>query len=169
MSHIIYSTEAVVLKAAEQGESNKLFWLFTKQFGLVVAHAQSVRAGHSKLKHELQLYNFTKVSLVRGREWWRIVNVATTDHAAAPNPSLNSGRVRFLAEAADFLLRLIHGEGVHADIFQDLISEQNILRFKVRALLSLGYLSSAQISESDWSNDAKLIELIDVGFAHSQL
>lgn len=162
MSHIIYSTEAVVLKAAEQGESNKLFWLFTEQFGLVVAHAQSVRSGHSKLKHELQLYNIVKVSLVRGREWWRIVNVA---HGNLPAKS----EKKFLAEAADFLLRLIHGEGVHADIFQDLISEQNILRFKVRALLSLGYLSLVQISEGDWNNDAKLIELIDVGFAHSQL
>ncbi len=164
MSHIIYSTEAVVLKTAEQGESNKLFWLFTKQFGLVLAHAQSVRAGHSKLKHELQLYNIVKVSLVRGREYWRIVNVSRTEILINTECSL-----KFLAEAADFLLRLIHGEGVHADIFQDLIAEQNIFRFKVRALLSLGYLSPAQISESDWDNKAKLADLIEIGFAHSQL
>lgn len=166
MSHIIYQTEAVILRTEERGEASRLFWLFTEQFGLVVAHAQSVRAGHSKLKHQLQLYNLVKVSLVRGREWWRVVNVASSDHSLSGGESGESKQ--FLAEAADFLLRLIHGEGEHAEIFADLMVEQNVLRFKARTLVMLGYLPPAWL-ELENSADADLLKAIDRGLAYSQL
>ncbi len=164
MSHLIYSTEAVVLKTEERGESSRLFWLFTEQFGLVIAHAQGVRAGHSKLKHELQPYQLVKVSLVRGREWWRIVNVVASDLALAADRDK-----KLVPEAADFLLRLIHGEGAHADIFHSLIECPEIWQFKVKAMVSLGYLAEAQIGTDDFANQERLAYLVDLGFAHSQL
>ncbi len=164
MSHIIYSTEAVVLKTAEQGESSKLFWLFTEQFGLVLAHAQGVRAGHSKLKHELQLYNIAKVSLVRGREYWRVVNVAAADRA--PH---NKNKKKFMAEAADFVLRLVHGEGVNPDIFNYFVEpEDNVVKFKAMVMVSLGYLSPSLLATSN-ANQDQLNEAVEAALAHSHL
>lgn len=164
MSHLIYSTEALVLKAEDRGEGSRLFWLFTEHFGLVVAHAQGVRQAHSKLKHELQLYNLIRVSLVRGREWWRVVNVAGSSLVPAGGEAK-----KFLAEAADFLLRLIHGEGAHLDIFNNLTGPADILPFKAQALVSLGYLAPAQIAAGDFADENNLANLVNLGLAESQL
>lgn len=102
------------------------------------------------------------MSLVRGREWWRIVNVE-------PAVSEQVGDKKFLAEAADFLLRLIHGEGEYAAIFADIsLCEQNILRFKTRALVELGYLPSQWATAENYS-DEELAKAIEAGLSQSQL
>ena len=43
MSHTIYNTEGFILKSLNFGEANKYFFIFTKDFGLIKAAAQSVR------------------------------------------------------------------------------------------------------------------------------
>ena len=165
MSHIIYSTEALVLKTAEHGEANKLFWLFTKRFGLVLTHAQSVRAAHSKLKHQLQIYGLVKVALVRGREWWRIVNVAESDLVSGDQ----TARRKFLAAASAFVLRLIHGEGAHEDIFAALATGGDLLSFQIKTLMALGYLAEGQTTGLDLADTQAAQALIDMGLSHSQL
>ena len=64
-----YNTEALVLGSRETGESDRVYALFTKDFGLVRARASSVRSEKSLMRYALQNYSRANVSLVRGGGW----------------------------------------------------------------------------------------------------
>jgi DNA repair protein RecO (recombination protein O) len=78
MSHKIYTTEAVILGSRDFGEANRWYFLLTPDFGLVVARAQGVREQRSKLRGHLSCLNHAQISLVRGREYWRLINAEDT-------------------------------------------------------------------------------------------
>jgi DNA repair protein RecO (recombination protein O) len=72
--HTIHHLEAFILKSADSGEANKVLWLFTKEFGLVVAKVQGVRKDGAKLKSHLLDHSLVDVDLVKGREFWRLIS-----------------------------------------------------------------------------------------------
>ncbi|OGG47691.1 hypothetical protein A2761_02220 [Candidatus Kaiserbacteria bacterium RIFCSPHIGHO2_01_FULL_51_33] len=72
MSHFHYDTESLVLGGVPVGENNRFLTLLTKEFGLVRAFARSVRVERSKLRYCLQDGSHARISLVRGRDLWRI-------------------------------------------------------------------------------------------------
>ena len=73
--YTIYNTEGIILSGGDIGEANKFIHIFSEQFGLISATAQSVRRIKSKLRFGLQKFTIANISLVRGREVWRITNV----------------------------------------------------------------------------------------------
>lgn len=68
----MHKTPAFVLKSRNIGESNKLFYFLTKNLGAVKARAEGVRELKSKLRYHLQDLNWVRVSLVKGREYWKV-------------------------------------------------------------------------------------------------
>jgi DNA repair protein RecO len=74
MSHRFYHTEGFVLRHRARGEANKLLYLLTPDFGRCLVMAQGVRQGQSKLRPNLSDYSYGHFSLVRGREFWRLVS-----------------------------------------------------------------------------------------------
>ncbi len=74
MAHHVYNTEGFIIEASNSGEANKFFTVFTKELGMVRATAQGVRLLKSKLRFSLQEFSYAKISLVRGKEVWRITN-----------------------------------------------------------------------------------------------
>ena len=70
----LYQTEGIVLKSVPTGEGSSYFYIFTKDLGLLVATAKSVREERSKLRYGLQPFSISNISLVRGKESWRITN-----------------------------------------------------------------------------------------------
>ena len=73
MSHKKYQTEAIILGNHSIGEANRFVDMFTKDFGRLKAVARSVREERSKLRFSLQDFSILDISLVRGREVWRVV------------------------------------------------------------------------------------------------
>ncbi|MEK7185103.1 MAG: DNA repair protein RecO [Patescibacteria group bacterium] len=74
MLYHTYNTEAFVLSGMPVGESSRFIFLFTKDLGLVGARAQNARSVSSKLRHSLNDLSLSKVSLVRGKNAWRLTN-----------------------------------------------------------------------------------------------
>ena len=70
----IHTTHALVVGMLPVGEKHYFVNLFTKDFGMIRAKAQSVRVNVSKLRFALQEYSFVNISLVRGKDTWRITN-----------------------------------------------------------------------------------------------
>jgi len=149
MSHTIYTTEGFILKSLNFGEANKYFFIFTKDFGLIKAAAQGVRLLKSKLRYSLADLSFGQVSIVRGKEIWRITS-------AEKKLILTEGnKVLLLSRLFSLLLRLLHGEEKNSSLFdylkegfffleQNKISEENLANFEcilaLRILASLGYI-----------------------------
>ena len=74
--HHIYTTEAFVIHSAPQGEAGKFLLLFTKDFGMIGVMAQGIRLIKSKLRHHVQDYSYCMVSIVRGKEVWRLTGAS---------------------------------------------------------------------------------------------
>lgn len=80
MAHEVHTTDALVLGNVDVQDADKLFWLLTKDFGLIFASAKSIREEVSKLRYSLQDLTHTQVSLVRGRGMWRITGADSQTH-----------------------------------------------------------------------------------------
>lgn len=113
--HTVHHTKAVILKSQPSRESDKMFWLFTQEFGLVVAVATGVRKASAKLKGQLVDYAFIDVDLVRGRDVWRLVSATLEFNPLANDPTQPLARpyVRTLATLERFLV----DEGVHEELY----------------------------------------------------
>ncbi|HEY4511491.1 MAG TPA: DNA repair protein RecO [Candidatus Paceibacterota bacterium] len=74
MSYHIYTTPGFILESRNVGEANKFFSVFTKELGLIGVTAQGVRLQKSKLRSHLNVFSEVVVSLVRGKEVWRLTS-----------------------------------------------------------------------------------------------
>ena len=177
MTYEIYETKAFVLSAHNMGEGNRLFYLLTENLGLVKAVAQNVRAEKSKLRYNLQSHSYLQVSIVRGREYWRIVGAKNSEHFFYLFKN-DLEKLRLLNRIFSLLSRMIQGEGGNSYLFgtmesvvnalkDDLVSESRAKYIEIltvsRILWSLGYFSSParyEIFFSDTSFDSKILKSV---------
>lgn len=116
MAYHHYETEGFIINYRNLGEAGRRYWILTDRFGLIEALAPGVRYGRSKLRCHLNNFSFIKLSLVRGRESWRVVGVNHLE-----SPLINSGEiVIFLKKISLILQKLIHGEEKNFFAYQDL-------------------------------------------------
>lgn len=147
MSYAIYTTEGFVLSQHPSGEASAMYSIYTKDFGLITAKAQSVRLLSSKLRYNLDVLSFSTFSLVKGKEVWRLTGVFET----------KSSRLHRLMKARVMALvrRLVQGEEVNHKVFEtlsfmmndqvlDTSEAKDVLCFEVLVLMhilsALGYL-----------------------------
>ncbi len=72
MSYHVYNTPGFILGGTPSGEASRYIYIFTRDLGLVGAHAQNTRNVNSKLRYALDAPSFSQVSLVRGKNMWRL-------------------------------------------------------------------------------------------------
>lgn len=73
MSYHHFETDCFILHGRNLREANRFMLLLSKEFGPIWAEAQGIRKMQSKLRYNLQPFSKTKVTLIQGREVWRIV------------------------------------------------------------------------------------------------
>ncbi len=141
--HEIYHTEGFIVRMTDLGEANTLFRIFTRDFGLITATAQSLRREKSKLRGHLSLYAFIALDVVRGRDLWRITAVRTIDDLPFSMP-LRSKRIygRTL-EAVD---RLYHGEEPHKLVFSHMQELTQLLKEKTFSEQELKFLDTLSVT-----------------------
>ncbi len=116
--HPIIHTEAFVLKSTESGEANKRVWLFTREFGVVVATVQGVRKSGAKLRSHIVDYTYIHVDLVKGREVWRLISAHVIQ-----NPFIgryDKSRARSFVRALGLVQRFCIEEGPELELFEHL-------------------------------------------------
>ncbi len=74
MSYAKYTTDCFVLSCGPRGEADMMLSLYTEKFGRIEALAKSVRLSKSKLKASLQNGNFLFITLIKGKEIWRLTD-----------------------------------------------------------------------------------------------
>ncbi|MBI4079680.1 recombination protein O N-terminal domain-containing protein [Candidatus Kaiserbacteria bacterium] len=156
-----YHTEALVLGSREWGESDRLFSLYTKDFGLVRARASAVRKESSRMRYALQHYTHVQVALVRGKRGWRVGGAIALGEQRTLEGTATFARI------AHLVLRLIVGEEKNEYLFQVLSEARNTLMkgpreafaaieivCVARILFSLGYLSREALQTTLFGNAA---------------
>ena len=156
MSHKIYHTEGFVIAGSNYGEANRYLSIFTRDFGLVRASAQSLRKATSKLRFSLQDFSYSRVDLVRGKEIWRITNAKHISGYEKFGGNMES--IKMLANIFRLLRRLCHGEEENPELFiylqeiysfleKEELSAEDIKNFECVSVLKilhcLGYIGES--------------------------
>lgn len=189
----IYTTEALVLKRKNFGEANVLVYLLTKDLGLIMASAQSVRSHKSKLSSALTEYSYITISLVKGKNGWKITNAISKENLFFDYPDFAK---LIVAKISNVLIKLIAGEEKHPEIFETVLDgfiflknlgENEVSNFEslilLRLLYHLGYIAKNEniglFLENNGLNDEilqkvseqkkEIITLINKGLKESQL
>lgn len=165
MSYHIYTTKGIILSERPLREADRVYQILTRDLGLVRATALGVRKEASKLRGSLEPVMLATVSLVRGKEYWRITS-ALSMKKVKPFP----GILRPLA----LLEKLVQGEARHPELFdaieKELLSseeksEMREIKFVAKILFHLGYLK-----EADFNLEKKeLLKAINEGIEASHL
>lgn len=158
-----YQTDALVLSSRSLGEADKIFTLYTRDFGLVRARASAVRREHSRMRYGLQNFSRTQAALVRGARGWRIVGSVS---GRGMNGAERSA-MRVFARIAALIERLVGGEERNEYLFAALAEAHALLREPTcpaqatvelicvaRVLFGLGYLSNEALETALFTHTA---------------
>ncbi len=162
MSHHIYHTEALILGSIPSGEGDRLLYCYTRDHGLVLAHARSIRESRSRLRYALQTFSHAHIDLIRGKYGWKLISATPINSQRALWGSDRKRRI--IAGHMQLARRLIQGEEVHTTLFDDLLcgyefikslTDEESLRdaellLAVRLLSLLGY----------WGDDTQLAPVL---------
>jgi recombinational DNA repair protein (RecF pathway) len=129
MSHHVYTTPGFVIDSRPNGEAGRLLYIFTKELGLVLATAQGIRLGVSKLRYHTQDFSHAVFSLVRGKEIWRLVGATAKEASSGGRTDIDSSSFVPIAATLDpiyflrarifsLLKRLLHGEEANDSLYE---------------------------------------------------
>jgi recombinational DNA repair protein (RecF pathway) len=124
--HAIHHTEAIVVRSEPSGEANKRVWLFTKEFGLIIAMMQGVRKPTAKLQGHVTDYSIINADLIRGKSTWRLVSAKVSQVPLQGKERDPLARV--YVRTVSFLERFLVGEGVHEELFDHIVALGAMLR-----------------------------------------
>lgn len=159
MAYATYTTDAIVCGAFEHNTADRRYLLLTREAGMIAALARSVREERSRQRFALQEFALIRVSLVKGKQGWRIGSVEARDnfyHRAVDQAARGSvvGVVRLVR-------RFMQGEEPDAQLYTSVerglrllagpLSERSRqeLLLKLRILGSLGYVDPTVIPSEE--------------------
>ena len=168
MSYHIYTTQGIVLRHWPLREADRVYSILTRDLGLVRASATGVRKEESKLRSSLEPFSLSLVSLVKGKEYWRITS-ARLEQRLSPE----------LAQPFSLLEKLIRGEDSNPELFDTIteflgdtmiyhsVGEKELLEIKLvsRILYHLGYMDKGDLE----LDNKDLIKAINAGLKASGL
>lgn len=150
--HHIHHTEAFVIESRPIREADRLLVLYTRELGLIYAHARGIRQVRSRLRYGLQEYSRARVDLVRGKDMWRLTSATPVYSYSAVRKDKASFAI--MHQVLKLVSRIAGGEEAHPDIFDDLIAGFTFLEtadpvsreavelvLVLRVLSQLGYIS----------------------------
>lgn len=165
MSYHIYTTKGIVLSERPVREADRLYKILTRDLGLIQARALGVRNGLSKIRGHIEPVSLASISLVRGKEYWRITS-AESIRSILPSP--------YVIRPLTLLEKLVQGEISHPELFdtvENAILPENFdneypeINLVSKILFHLGYLR-----EEDLTSDRKdMIRAINHGIEKSHL
>ena len=163
MSYAVYSTRGWILGSAPSGEASKIYLLYTEDFGLIHARAQSVRLLSSKLRYSLEDYSFGTFSLVRGKEVWRLTG---SERSAVPR-----GDLLIRARILNLVKRLVQGEERNDELFAALLGFQEKGETREAVILSriLGALGYLDLSALGSMSEREMIREVNKALKETQL
>ena len=143
-----YVTKWLVINSYDQSEHDRVYKLFTREFGLVMAHAKSVRKLESKLRAHIMPRTVSLVTLVQGRDIWRLVGAEEQKETSET-----------IHEITELLSRFIHGEEAHKTLYdrvEEFLRESSAynkqkarMLFYYVLLVELGYADAKVIGAKD--------------------
>ena len=147
-----YESQCFVLSSYPEKEANRSYVIFSRDLGLISAKAQGVALSASKLRGNLEAPSKVSLSLVKGKEVWRIVGVQAENNLWLDLKSNREGLALF-TRLANLVKRMVQGEERHEELFlvleecalalQEKVTKEDLLALELvlvsKLLHHLGY------------------------------
>lgn len=152
MSRETYHTEGVILSYIDIGESERLYFIYTKNFGLIKIFAQGIRLSKSKLAPHMGLFSHSRISFVYGKDIFRLIDAEIISQFAFDGASFEKA-----GSVIKFLRRVVQGQEPDEPVWQLVYSAFSFLSsgaladrtgkefetlFAARLLHRLGYVGN---------------------------
>lgn len=126
MAYHIHHTEGIILQTKGVSDANVVLFIYTKDMGLVIARATSLRLHRSRLRFVLQRFSRAHIDLVRGKHGWLL----TSARQINTNSDIYRHQNRKISYAVitGIILRLIQGEESNPLLYDDICKLIEILR-----------------------------------------
>ncbi|HRH26249.1 MAG TPA: recombination protein O N-terminal domain-containing protein [Candidatus Paceibacterota bacterium] len=98
MSYEIYSVDGIILGAHDRSADDKVLIVLTERFGKIAVVGKSLRKLSSKLRMGAAEHTLARMSLIRGRNVWRLTDIVTLQ---TPDPKRRKeyARLSWIASA----------------------------------------------------------------------
>ena len=94
-----YRTQGIILRKQDMGEADRVFTVFTKDFGKLKLRAVSERKITSKLRGGLELFYLAEIEFIQGKTHKTITDAFSL--CSYPALRSNLGRLRMMARFAE--------------------------------------------------------------------
>jgi DNA repair protein RecO (recombination protein O) len=145
---MIVTTEAVVLTSRKHGETSKIVWLYTKEFGKVSVIAKGARELKSKFGGALEMFAHSAVTFYKKEHGEGLYLLSKAEIVATHRGILESlDAMESGTEIIEILIRAMHDEEKHEEIFTLVIETLAAIAsspLAARALLVRFYLHFAR-------------------------
>jgi len=155
MAYATYITEALICGTKHRNTADSSYMLFTREAGMLFADARSVREERSRQRFALQDFSLVRVSLIKGKNGWRVGSVESLKnfYADAVNKEARGSVVALVR----FMRRFVHGEEANSVLYDYLIEALTVVSadlvarscvgaaVELRMLETLGYVASAVV------------------------
>jgi len=140
-------TEAIILKAADLGETDRLLTIYAREFGKIQIAARGIKKLESKLRYHLEPLNYILLILVNGKNLKIVKDAVSKDQFLSMRKDLERMKVAY--KIVDLIDELIVGEEKDEAIWNLILttlkslnagySTSNIKNFQDNLLRLLGY------------------------------
>jgi len=115
-----YKTRALVFKKTDRNESDRIFSVFTDDFGRLDVFAKAIRKTVSKLRSGIDIFSFSDIEFIQGKNRKTLTDAAASERFK--NIFQDPRRFDVARAIGEILNNLIRGEEKHQDVF-DLLKE----------------------------------------------
>ncbi len=186
MSHHVYTTKGIVLALYPTKEADKTASILTQDLGLIRGNARGIRKLGSKLTTSLLEFGIVKVSLVKGKNFWRVTTVTLLRNSFVELRGRREA-LKALGRVVSLLNSLVKGEEKNAELYDEFetnllslldgsVGDEEVLNWEIftvaRLLSHLGYLSKSEVPVQleDVKNKKKhFLSMINSGIYSSDL
>lgn len=154
MAYATYITDGLVCGTFNRNTADRSYLLFTREAGMLYADARSVREERSKQRYALQDFSLVRVSLVKGKQVWRIGSIEPVHnyYHQASGKQARGGVVAVFR----LLRRFMKGEEASTELFDFVLASLQVLEdlvdnhfvaevVQLRVMAYLGYVDKNQI------------------------
>ncbi len=121
-----FTTRGLILNHYLNNEHDVALKVYTEDFGVIMILAKSLRKKESKLKAHVRKYHYANLTLVKGREIYRltgaveILHKKVTDYIKAKDALIN--KQNLVAEVCKLIERLYGGEIKQSSLFNKIFN-----------------------------------------------
>lgn len=121
----IYTTCGIIIKTREISESDKILSVFTKDFGRLEIFVKGARNISSKLRHHLDLLDYSDISFIAGKEFWRLTGAEKISSWTEIIKDIE--KIKLAAKTVCFMDKILQGEEKNEILWNILVSYLNFL------------------------------------------